>query len=77
MSGKIVRTKTRAEGGITADEKARLIAAAPDLIDALIWIAQMAEVRAADDKQVFTRVNRGALRNIAARARSALAKAGG
>lgn len=56
---------------------ARLIAAAPDLIDALIWIAQMAEVRAADDKQVFTRVNRGALRNIAARARSALAKAGG
>lgn len=54
---------------------ARLIAAAPDLIDALIWIAQMAEVRAADDKQVFTRVNRGALRNIAARARSALSRA--
>lgn len=41
---------------------------------ALEWIAGMAEVRAADDKQVFTRVNRGALRNIAARARSIFSK---
>jgi hypothetical protein len=40
--------------------------------EALEWIAGMAEVRAADDKQVFTRVNRGALRNIASRARSVL-----
>jgi len=52
--------------------------AAPPAVDlekveeALEWIAGMAEVRAADDKQVFTRVNRGALRNIASRARSVL-----
>lgn len=48
-----------------------------DLLEALDWIAQMATVRAADDKQVFTRVNRGALRNIAARAMAAIAKAEG
>ena len=40
--------------------------------EALEGIARMAEVRAADAKQVFTRVNRGALRNIASRARSVL-----
>lgn len=54
---------------------ARLIAAGPDLLEDMRWIAEMAEVRAADDKQVFTRVNRGALRNIAARARAAIARA--
>lgn len=43
-----------------------------EAVGALGWIAGMAEVRAADDKQVFTRVNRGALRNIAARARATL-----
>jgi hypothetical protein len=69
-------TVARCEGDNWA-ANARLIASAPDLLEALEWIASMAEVRAADDKQVFTRVNRGALRNIAARARAALAKAEG
>lgn len=60
--------------GVERDEaQARALAAESKLAEAkgaLEWIAGMAEARAADDKQVFTRVNRGALRNIAARARS-------
>lgn len=60
--------------GVERDEaRDRALAAESKLAEAkgaLEWIAVMAEARAADDKQVFTRVNRGALRNIAARARS-------
>ena len=67
-------TIARCEGDNWA-ANARLITMAPEMREALEWIAGMAEVRAADDKQVFTRVNRGALRNIAARARAAIAKA--
>jgi len=69
-------TIARCEGDNWA-ANARLTAASPDMLEALEWIAEMAAVRAADDKQVFTRVNRGALRNIAARARAAIAKAEG
>lgn len=69
------RTAERCKTEATAAE-ARALLAESQIAEAKValgWIAGMGEVRAADDKQVFTRVNRGALRNIAARARSTLA----
>lgn len=49
-------------------EMARLIEA---LSDELAWIEVFATVRSQDDSKTFARVNRGALRTIAARARKA------
>jgi hypothetical protein len=46
-------------------EMARLI---QSLRRELAWIAAFADVRSKDDSKTFARVNRGALRNIAARA---------
>jgi hypothetical protein len=40
--------------------------------EALTWIGAFAEIRSKDDSKTFARVNRGALRNICDRARSAL-----
>ncbi len=53
-------------------EMARLI---ESLCDELAWIEAFATVRSKDDSKVFARVNRGALRNIATRAREAAALA--
>lgn len=38
----------------------------------LKWLALFAEIRSKDDSKTFARVNRGALRTIAERARGAL-----
>jgi hypothetical protein len=50
-------------------EMARLIEA---LLDDLEGIEMFATVRSQDDSKTFARVNRGALRNIAARARASI-----
>jgi hypothetical protein len=50
-------------------EMARLIEA---LLDDLGGIEMFATVRSQDDSKTFARVNRGALRNIAARARASI-----
>ena len=52
-------------------EMARLI---ETLLDELAWIEAFAIVRSQDDSKVFARVNRGALRNIAERARAMIAQ---
>jgi hypothetical protein len=44
------------------------------LSDELEWIEAFATVRSQDESKVFARVNRGALRNIADRAREALSQ---
>lgn len=54
---------------------ARLIAATPDMREALEWIASFAEFRAGDDEKTLARVSRGALKTISERARSALSRA--
>lgn len=54
---------------------ARLAAAAPSMKAELEWLAAFADVRSQDESKVFARVNRGALRTIAERARAVLAKA--
>jgi hypothetical protein len=46
-------------------EMARLI---ETLLHELAWIEAFAQIRSKDDSKTFARVNRGALRNIAARA---------
>lgn len=56
---------------------ARLIAAAPEMRQALEWIAGFAEVRSCDDSKTFARVNRTALRTIVERSRAALSLAQG
>ena len=50
-------------------EMARII---DRLRDELLWIDTFATVRSQDDSKTFARVNRGALRTIAQRARDAL-----
>ena len=50
-------------------EMARIVAA---LTAELSWIAAFADVRSKDDSSTFARVNRGALRTIAARAAGAI-----
>lgn len=52
-------------------EMARVI---ETLASELAWIEAFATVRSQDDSKVFARVNRGALRNIAERARVAVEK---
>jgi hypothetical protein len=52
-------------------EMARLIEA---LVGELAWIEAFARMRSQDDSKVFARVNRGALRNIAERARLKIAQ---
>jgi hypothetical protein len=47
------------------------------LLNELAWIRTFATVRSKDDSKTFSRVNRGALRNIAEHANSAIAKATG
>jgi hypothetical protein len=42
------------------------------VVEALEWIALFAEVRSQDDSKTFARVNRGALRTIAEKSRTAL-----
>jgi hypothetical protein len=51
-------------------EMARVIEA---LTVELAWIEAFATIRSQDESKVFARVNRGALRNIAERARQATA----
>ena len=52
-------------------EMARVI---ETLLDELAWVEAFATVRSQDDSKVFARVNRGALRNIAERARLIIAQ---
>jgi hypothetical protein len=52
-------------------EMARVI---ETLLDELAWVEVFATVRSKDESKVFARVNRGALRNIAERARLLIAQ---
>lgn len=56
------------QGPQAADTIERLQVRVGVLEGELSWIAAFAEVRSKDESKVFARVNRGALRNIAARA---------
>lgn len=50
-------------------EMARVI---ETLLSNLAWIEAFATIRSQDDSKTFARVNRGALRNIAERARTSI-----
>lgn len=68
-----VVSNLRPRGQVIAN--ARMIAIAPELVELLEWIALFADVRSKDESKVFARVNRGALRTIRDKCKTAVALA--